>query len=118
MVHRLLKAQYFPRGQLLTAALGSKPSFTWRSIWGAREIIEQGSRWLIGNGEKVRVWTDRWLPRPYSFRPINSGRGLDTNTLVAEFIDKANGRWKEREVRETFLPCDAEIICSLPLCLT
>jgi len=118
LVYRLLKARYFRSGELMTAALGSKPSFTWRSIWGAREMIEHGSRWLIGNGETVRVWTDRWLPRPYSFRPITSGQGTDTSTLVAEFIDKANGRWKEREVRETFLPCDAKIIYSLPLCLT
>ena len=73
MVHKILKARYFHNGHLMTAALGSKLSFTWRSLWGARDIIEQGSRWLIGNGEKVRMWEDRWLPRPYSFRPVTSG---------------------------------------------
>jgi len=38
--------------------------------------------------------------------------------LVGELIDKNNGLWKERGVKEMFLPCNAEIICSLPLCLS
>jgi len=36
--------------------------------------------------------------------------------LVAELIDKDNGVWKKPVVRSIFLPSDAEIICSLPLC--
>ena len=116
LVHKILKAKYFPHGHILTAELGTKPSFTWRSVWGARGIIQKGSRWLIGNGEKVRIWEDRWLPRPYSFRPITVGRAEDATRRVAELIDKVNGVWNEPVVRSWFLPCDAEIIFSLPLC--
>jgi len=50
--------------------------------------------------------------------PVTTGTDMDPSMLVVELIDKDNGRWKAREVRETFLPCDAEIICSLPLCPT
>ena len=98
LVHKILKARYFPNGQLMTAALGSKPRFMWRSLWGAWDIIQQGSRWLIGNGEKVRMWEDRWLPRPYSFRPVTSGRAEDPNRRVTDLIDKDNGVWKEQVV--------------------
>ena len=100
----------------MKAELGTKPSFTWRSLWGARKIIQKGSRWLIGNGENVKVWNDRWMPRPYSFKPITAGHIVHPNMLVAELIDKENKVWKEQLVRSIFLPCDADIICSLSLC--
>ena len=71
---------------------------------------------MIGNGEKVRIWEDRWLPRPYSFRPVTAGRAADPTKRVAELIDKDSGVWKEQVLRASFLPCDVEIIFSLPLC--
>jgi len=43
LVHKILKARYFPNGQMLSAELGVQPSFTWRSLWGARDIIQKGS---------------------------------------------------------------------------
>ena len=117
LAHMILKARYFPHDHIMTIEVGTKPNFTWHSLWGTREIIQKGSRWLIGNGEKVRIWTDRWwLARPYSVMPITTGQIVNSNILVAELIDKDDGVWKEQVVRSIFLSCDAEIICSLPLC--
>jgi len=116
LVYKILKARYFPHGQMMSAELGTQPSYTWRSLWGAREVIQRGSRWLIGNGDKVRVWRDRWLPRPYSFAPVMQQQGENPECRVAELIDKVNGRWDEETVRSRFMPCDAELILSLPLC--
>ena len=31
-----------------------------------KEIVELRSRWLIGNGEHVDIWKDRWIPTPDS----------------------------------------------------
>ena len=58
VVAKLLKAQYYLDCSLLDASLGPRPSFMWCSLWGARDVIQRGSRWLIGNGCEVNVWRD------------------------------------------------------------
>ena len=39
----LLRAKYFPHGDIMHATLGPKPSFTWRSILGVKDVILTGS---------------------------------------------------------------------------
>lgn len=36
LVHKVFKAQYFPDGDILTASLGSPPSYAWQSIMAAQ----------------------------------------------------------------------------------
>ena len=71
LAHRVLKARYFPGNNFMEAQLGNMPSYTWRSLLAAREILERGMRWSIGNGQKVQIWADRWLPTPHSFKVIS-----------------------------------------------
>ena len=40
----------------------------WRSLLAARETIERGSQWIIGNGKRVNIWEDRWIPTPNTFK--------------------------------------------------
>ncbi|KAA3485540.1 reverse transcriptase [Gossypium australe] len=55
LLARVLKACYFPFTDILTAKVGSYPSFTWRSIYNARELIEEGVLWRIGKGDRVNI---------------------------------------------------------------
>jgi len=116
LVYRLLKSKYFPDSSIMTADLGANPSFTWRSLHGVRWVIEMGSRWLVGNGESIKAWESRWLPRPVSFRPIHWSHGAEVDISVADLIDFDQGCWKSQMVRELFLPMDADLILRLPLC--
>jgi hypothetical protein len=36
LVSKIMKAKYYPNGSFLESHLGNKPSFAWRSIWGAK----------------------------------------------------------------------------------
>ncbi|XP_058774618.1 uncharacterized protein LOC131648901 [Vicia villosa] len=56
------KRRYFPRCSIVDAMPGFNPSYAWRSILSSRELVLNGSRWRIGNGEKVRINSDRWIP--------------------------------------------------------
>ncbi|XP_075654672.1 uncharacterized protein LOC142624806 [Castanea sativa] len=61
MVHRVVKAKYFGGSSFKDAQMGNRPSYVWRSIMAAKEIVKQGSRWVIGNGKRVHIWEDRTL---------------------------------------------------------
>ncbi|XP_062167104.1 uncharacterized mitochondrial protein AtMg00310-like [Alnus glutinosa] len=78
---QILKAKYFPKCTFLEAPLGSKPSFAWRTLFNAKDLLSQGLIWRIGNGKSVKIWGDKWLPTP--------------TTYVAELIDEEQGSWKE-----------------------
>ena len=45
LVHRVLKAHYFPETDFLHAELSTKPSFTWRSILAAQPVVNLGYHW-------------------------------------------------------------------------
>ena len=55
LVYKVLKAKYFPTSDFSQAVLGNNPSFTWRSIMFAQPLVKYGSRWRLGNGEKIRI---------------------------------------------------------------
>lgn len=59
---RVLKARYYIFTDILSAKVGSYPSFTWRSICSARELIADGLLWRVGNGASINIWDDPWLP--------------------------------------------------------
>jgi len=58
---KVFKSRYHPRGSFMEAKMSFSPSYAWRSIMGTRDVIEKGSKWRIGNGEKVKIWQDNWL---------------------------------------------------------
>ena len=66
--------------------LGPNPSYVWRSLLAARDIIRAGSQWKVGDGKKIRGAVDNWL----THKPIFTGED-QTNMLVGELIDDDTG---------------------------
>lgn len=56
LVTLCMKAQYFPNGDFLTAKLGANPSYMWRSILVAQEVLKRGCRKRIGDGKQTEIW--------------------------------------------------------------
>ena len=52
---RVYKLRYFPNCSFMDAELGSNPSYVWRSLWAAREIICEGLKWGVGHGRTIDV---------------------------------------------------------------
>ncbi|KAH9721602.1 putative reverse transcriptase/RNA-dependent DNA polymerase [Citrus sinensis] len=113
LVAKVLKARYFKHEGFMNARLGSKPSFIWRSVLWGRQVIQQGSRWRIGNGENVKVYKSNWIPRPSTFRPI-SAPTMAPDTTVAELIDNEQ-HWKEKLICDHFRAEDAKAISQILL---
>jgi hypothetical protein len=55
---RIFKCRYHPRKEFMAAKVGFQPSYAWRSLMHAKEVISSGARWAIGNGQKVQIYND------------------------------------------------------------
>ena len=87
LAHRVLKAKYFPDSNFLEAQLGKNPSYTWISLVAARGVLHCGLRWNIGNGRKVKIWIDRWIPTPNSFMVVSPRPQNAENDLVETLLN-------------------------------
>ncbi|XP_042950057.1 uncharacterized protein LOC122282168 [Carya illinoinensis] len=115
---RVLKAKYFHKSNFMQGKLGSNPSYLWRSFLAARPILMKGLFWNIGNGEKVKIWHDKWIPKPSSFKVQSTCRGMGESALVSELIDKQSCSWKTGLIHEMFETEEANMICRIPLSIT
>lgn len=111
---RLLKAKYYPHGSVLEARVSAGCSYSWRSIASSLPISNMAARWRVGNGEDIRVWLDRWIPREAFFMCIRRNTDSPGDLLVADLIT-ADRRWNVELVREYCLEEDARLILSIPL---
>lgn len=55
LVARIYKSRYYPQYSFLSATIGSSPSYIWRSILAAQEILKQRLGCRVGNGDAVRI---------------------------------------------------------------
>lgn len=61
---QVLKSKYFWHRNAIDAKFGHNPSFLWRSLFSAIDLIKEGIFWRVGTGSKIGVWHDSWLHFP------------------------------------------------------
>ena len=47
----------------------------------------------MGNGTRISVWRDKWIPRPSMYKLLTSVRPNVENALVCELINRASSEW-------------------------
>ncbi|KAK9992584.1 hypothetical protein SO802_027569 [Lithocarpus litseifolius] len=94
----------------MDAELGHNPSFMWRSLLAARDLIREGSLWKIGNGQSVQVNCNKWLPHPPLFKP-----GANTHMKVADLIHHRTMQWNRPLLQATFMQSTQKDILRIPL---
>ncbi|KAL0291374.1 UNVERIFIED_CONTAM: hypothetical protein Sangu_2534500 [Sesamum angustifolium] len=100
LLSRMLRARYFPNGDVFTACLGSRPSFTWRSVMAAQALFRTGCHWYVGSGSQICVWSDPRLPCPRSFHPTTPAPSSLAHLRVADLIEPDGGDWKMDFIQE------------------
>ncbi|KAL0303974.1 UNVERIFIED_CONTAM: hypothetical protein Sradi_6265500 [Sesamum radiatum] len=112
---QVLRALYYPSGDIFSVRLGFRPSFTWRSISSALPLFRAGCRWRVGSGSSICLLEDTWLPRPVSFKPITPAPAIGGTRLVAELIDPESRDWDLAKIENLFWPIDKDIILTCAL---
>jgi len=112
---KILISKYFPNSSFLEAQLGSKPSFAWRSLFNARELLSKGLLWRVGDGRSIKVWDEKWLPTPSTYSIRSIPRSLDENSMVADLIDQYTKRWNVELLHAEFTEEEAQTILGIPL---
>ena len=112
---KVYKAKYHPNGDVLNAKLGSNPSYAWRGIFKALEVIRRGTRWRVGNGKLIHIWEDKWLPAPITYKVISPPRPFDDFPMVSALIDEEMKRWKVDTLKSLFFPFEVETMLNIPL---
>jgi hypothetical protein len=57
----VFKEKYYPGFNFLGAKLGTRPSYAWSSVYGAKDLLEEGIIWQVGNGNDIMIWGDKWV---------------------------------------------------------
>lgn len=65
----ILNAKYKVREGWLNSGTIQKAFPIWKGIEKARDVLSRGACYMIGNGQKVRVWEDPWMPWLENFKP-------------------------------------------------
>lgn len=115
IIHNVLKVRYFKNSSFLEARRGYNPSFSWRSIWGAKSLLLDGMKWRVGNGLSIKVWEDSWMPGEGSHLVPTPMEDSDVNMRVSELIDFNEGCWNVEAVAATFNEVEGQAIKDIPL---
>lgn len=81
-------------------------------MWG-KDLLEKGSYWRTGSGTSIQVYKNRWIPRPFLFKPFSLS-SLPSSTTVAD-LKSTEGAWNSDLIKRNFMEEDFRAITSIPL---
>lgn len=118
LVDTTIKAKYFPHYSFLLAPSLhlSGASYMWRSIYEGIKLLNSRIFWKVGNRQSIEIWTDPWIPRPYSFKPLTYHRTQEESLRVADFILQHSRMWDIAKLATIFNGQEANIVTSIRLC--
>jgi hypothetical protein len=112
---KVLKEKYFPDSTFLSATLGSRPSYMWRSIWNAQPLLKEGLMWRIGDGASVKIWGDKWIPNTSSHQLAVPTIPPLAESKVQMLIDRDSNWWNIPLLEQLFPLQIVEHICQIPI---
>ena len=92
---RVLKARYFPSSDPSEVETTQRASFIWRRLLKRKKIVSSGATWRVGNGQKIRVWRDKWITQLPTGGPSQPDAQIPTLMKVSRLIIDEERRWNE-----------------------
>ena len=98
---RVLRAGYYPNGDLLKAKMKSEYSYTWQSILAGLECFKRGYIWRVGDGTQINIWEDSGIPWSHNMK-IQTPRGNNLISKVEELINPIDTTWDVDLIKSIF----------------
>ena len=95
LLYKVFSAKYFPSGSIFDAKM-AKGSYAWQSILKARQVMEKGMIWRIGDGKKTRIFHDNWIPGVFPLKAAARSQEFLDDSVVSSLIDAETGEWNEQ----------------------
>ena len=114
LLFKVFSAKYFPNSNILEAPVHPHCYFVWRSILQARDVINKGAVWRVGNKESIKIWEHQWL-QEHSNSKIVSPRTVSDVIFVKDLFLAGRRVWDLGLVHRLFLPWEADLICRIPV---
>jgi len=111
---QVLRAKYYPDGDPHVASEKPGISYSWRSILRGFEALKEGLIWRVGDGTRINIWSDAWIPNKVTRRP-RTPRGRTVLSKVSDLISPITGTWDEQLIRDVFWDEDVQDILSIPV---
>ena len=68
-------------------------SYAWQSILKARQVVDMGSYWRIGDGRSVLIRGDKWLPGLHHSKVLSPQNHFPMNTKVCALMNENGTSW-------------------------
>ena len=111
---RVLKARYFPHGNILDTVFSSDPSPVWKGVEFGLDLLKQGIINRIGDGRNTHILRDQWLPRDTGLK-VSALKKNSRRRWVNQLINKETRDWDTPLLRELFYEHDVQTILSIAL---
>lgn len=113
---QVFRAKYFPNTSVMEAKSNqANASYIWTSLMKERQILEMGCGWRLGDGTKVRIWKDPWIPGNIAFKPSSFPRCLSADTTVNFLFVLGKREWNCQLLQHMFTQEDAASIQKIVL---
>ena len=90
-------------------------SYAWRNMLIGRDVIQRGASWRVGDGKKIRIWQDHWLPKKHPPHVSSYPLVEFENSTVDILIDPSRRQWTVDMIDRLFNTEEAELIKSIQL---
>ncbi|XP_019160490.1 PREDICTED: uncharacterized protein LOC109157064 [Ipomoea nil] len=115
LVSRVYKARYYPTNSFYEACLGNNPSFCWRSILAAQDLICGGVRRRIGDGKSTLIWEHPWLQDMSHPKIVTEKPPQLAQAKVMGLMDQQTGTWDQEILADILDPGDVEQVLKIPV---
>ncbi|KAM6569155.1 hypothetical protein CsatB_017140 [Cannabis sativa] len=94
--------------------LGANPSYAWRSLFEAQDVVKMGARWRVGSGALISVLHQPWLPSEDNPYVISSHEALQSCS-VSNLLQPGRMCWDMELLEDLFDSRDVELIFKIPM---
>jgi hypothetical protein len=111
---KVLKARYYPHGNILDTVFYADPSPVWKGVEFGLELLKVGIINRIGDGRKTQIMRDQWLPRDSGLK-ITALKKNSRKRWVNQLINTEDRSWNTTLLHELFHEHDTQAILRIQL---